>query len=288
MKHFRLICVLRLLTCLKIIGAPSFFPTVWSWIKRWFDPITVSKIFILSKDQTLPTLSKFIEPSSIPKKYGGGLDFSFGDMPILEPAFQSRLTWSEGAGEQRGQKTMPKGPVKWEEGENGEMVAWAVGHENGEPRRKLVATMDQQFHAILHPIKRESSATEKAMEQAQTQHEEAKADPTASVEAPAVAPSADEAAAVPAQPETAPAPEEPSANDKTTNGALTNGEASKAAAATEAAPPTDETAQMTLGEKAVSAATTAKDTAVAAVNTASETVTNTVQGERSEDVKVAA
>ena len=29
-----------------IIGAPSFFPTVWGWIKRWFDPITVSKIFI--------------------------------------------------------------------------------------------------------------------------------------------------------------------------------------------------------------------------------------------------
>lgn len=24
-----------------LIGAPSFFPTVWSWIKRWFDPITV-------------------------------------------------------------------------------------------------------------------------------------------------------------------------------------------------------------------------------------------------------
>lgn len=24
-----------------IIGAPSFFPTVWGWIKRWFDPITV-------------------------------------------------------------------------------------------------------------------------------------------------------------------------------------------------------------------------------------------------------
>lgn len=24
-----------------IIGAPSFFPTVWGWIKRWFDPVTV-------------------------------------------------------------------------------------------------------------------------------------------------------------------------------------------------------------------------------------------------------
>lgn len=24
-----------------IVGAPSFFPTVWGWIKRWFDPVTV-------------------------------------------------------------------------------------------------------------------------------------------------------------------------------------------------------------------------------------------------------
>lgn len=24
-----------------LLGAPSFFPTVWSWVKRWFDPITV-------------------------------------------------------------------------------------------------------------------------------------------------------------------------------------------------------------------------------------------------------
>jgi len=24
-----------------VIGAPSFFPTVWGWVKRWFDPITV-------------------------------------------------------------------------------------------------------------------------------------------------------------------------------------------------------------------------------------------------------
>lgn len=24
-----------------VIGAPTFFPTVWEWAKRWFDPITV-------------------------------------------------------------------------------------------------------------------------------------------------------------------------------------------------------------------------------------------------------
>jgi len=27
-----------------VVGAPSFFPTVWSWAKKWFDPITVVSV----------------------------------------------------------------------------------------------------------------------------------------------------------------------------------------------------------------------------------------------------
>jgi len=34
-----------------IIGAPSFFPTVWSWVKKWFDPITVVS-FCSLRDET--------------------------------------------------------------------------------------------------------------------------------------------------------------------------------------------------------------------------------------------
>ncbi|PYH98657.1 phosphatidylinositol transporter [Aspergillus ellipticus CBS 707.79] len=67
-----------------IIGAPSFFPTVWGWIKRWFDPGTTSKIFILSAAEVKPTLTSFMEPSSIPKQYGGDLDWTWGDMPYLD------------------------------------------------------------------------------------------------------------------------------------------------------------------------------------------------------------
>jgi hypothetical protein len=24
-----------------VVGAPSYFPTIWEWAKKWFDPITV-------------------------------------------------------------------------------------------------------------------------------------------------------------------------------------------------------------------------------------------------------
>ncbi|KAF2851274.1 CRAL/TRIO domain-containing protein [Plenodomus tracheiphilus IPT5] len=120
-----------------IVGAPSFFPTVWGWVKRWFDPITVSKIFILSPANVYQTLSQYIEHENIPKKYGGGLDFEWGSMPNLEPSIEKQMRW-ENPSTQNGRKTFPIGPIKWEEGPNGEMQAWGVGSQNGKPRRQLV------------------------------------------------------------------------------------------------------------------------------------------------------
>lgn len=123
-----------------IIGAPAFFPTVWGWIKRWFDPITVSKIFILSPSNVYPTLSQYIDPENIPKKYGGELDFEFGNMPNLEPEIEAAIQW-ENPSTQKGKNTLPIGPIRWEDGENGVIKAVAVGSEKGEPRRKTIFTI---------------------------------------------------------------------------------------------------------------------------------------------------
>jgi hypothetical protein len=125
---------------MQIVGAPSFFPTVWGWIKRWFDPITVSKIFILSPANVYPTLLQYIDHENIPKKYGGGLDFEWTNMPNLEPEIEAVMKW-ENPDTQKGKKTFPIGPIRWEEGPQGEMQAWGVGSENGQPRRKLVFTI---------------------------------------------------------------------------------------------------------------------------------------------------
>jgi hypothetical protein len=123
-----------------IIGAPAFFPTVWGWVKRWFDPITVSKIFILSQANVLPTLSQYIDIDNIPKKYGGNLDFEWGQMPNLESELDASLQW-ENPATQNGKNTFPIGPIAWEKGENGALKAVAVGHENGQPRHKTIFTI---------------------------------------------------------------------------------------------------------------------------------------------------
>ncbi|PMD30679.1 CRAL/TRIO domain-containing protein [Hyaloscypha variabilis F] len=132
-----------------IIGAPAFFPTVWGWIKRWFDPITTSKIFILSHHDLLPTLESFIDPANIPKKYGGQLDYTFGDKPVPDPAMEKYISWE---GER---KEFPRGPMYWvnsngdgkgKAGKEGfDMEALAVGAEGGKERREKVCRIATQF-----------------------------------------------------------------------------------------------------------------------------------------------
>jgi len=129
-----------------IIGAPAFFPTVWGWIKKWFDPITTSKIFILSHSDMQKTLESFIDPVNIPKKYGGQLDFTFGDLPVFDPAITKVIQWE---GEN---KDFPHGPMYWRntqgkkvEGKLGEetkeMSALAVGSIDGKQREESVCTV---------------------------------------------------------------------------------------------------------------------------------------------------
>lgn len=107
----------------QIIGAPAFFPTVWGWIKRWFDPVTVSKIFILGKHEVKSTLSNFIDPKDFPKKYGGELEWRWGDIPHLDDESRTAL-------ERDGNKGWVKGPALWLDNQR-----LLVGSEKGKLRR---------------------------------------------------------------------------------------------------------------------------------------------------------
>lgn len=118
-----------------IIGAPSFFPTVWGWIKRWFDPITTSKIFILSQAEMKSTLESFIEPANIPQKYGGELDFQWGDLPKYDAAALNEvIEWKNG------HKDFPEGPMFWHD-KGSYIELEACGSVDGKPRSEIVCTV---------------------------------------------------------------------------------------------------------------------------------------------------
>lgn len=131
-----------------IIGAPSFFPTVWGWIKRWFDPITVSKIFILNNANMKATLEQHIAIENIPKKYGGKLDYEFGQLPNLEPGIDETFKWAHPE-HQMGHRTFPTGPIRWQRGPDAELVAVAVGTEKGQQRHVRIGSV-QQSDRIAH------------------------------------------------------------------------------------------------------------------------------------------
>ncbi|KAH6634703.1 CRAL-TRIO domain-containing protein [Chaetomium sp. MPI-SDFR-AT-0129] len=152
-----------------IIGAPYFFSTVWGWIKRWFDPNTVSKIFILSAAEVLPTLEKFIDLKNIPKQYGGELDFNFFDRPNLDPHIKEVATWENGHAD------FPPGPMYWVPEADGErLVCLAVGSKDGAERRERVCTIPRTFPKAEEPVGAEAgvaaeTVTEKAAADASTE-----------------------------------------------------------------------------------------------------------------------
>lgn len=91
------------LSTITIVNSPSFFPTIWNWIKTWFDEGTRNKIHILGKDPG-PTLRSLIDEKDIPQSYGGKLPWKFEDDPDLDDAIKEVI------GE------MPKGPVLFVDG----------------------------------------------------------------------------------------------------------------------------------------------------------------------------
>ena len=131
-----------LMDLLQIVGAPSFFPVVWGWIKKWFDPITTSKIFILAQHDVLPTLSTFMKVEDIPRKYGGELDFEYGKLPNLDPDIRKHMT-IEPTGD--AETFFIASPIRWvdarEGGKEGDMTALSVGNLNGKQRKEPVAVL---------------------------------------------------------------------------------------------------------------------------------------------------
>lgn len=77
------------------------------------------------------TFAEAIDPANLPKKYGGTLDWKFGDLPNVDPAIQEAITWKTAS------KSIPTGPIRWRT-VGTEQVAYAVGTENGKPRQQEI------------------------------------------------------------------------------------------------------------------------------------------------------
>ncbi|KAF7332622.1 CRAL-TRIO domain-containing protein [Mycena kentingensis (nom. inval.)] len=114
-----------------ICGAPSFFPTVWGWIKRWFDPNTTSKIHILAAGEVGEALRAVIRAEDLPKKYGGELEWEYGMAPTLDEGIAKALPALK--------SQWVKGPLRWVESADGTAKVVAKGAVGGTLRDEEVA-----------------------------------------------------------------------------------------------------------------------------------------------------
>ncbi|KAL1609983.1 hypothetical protein SLS60_001648 [Paraconiothyrium brasiliense] len=89
-----------------VMNAPAFFPAAWKWIKPWIEAGTAEKLIFLSADEAMPTLKEHIDIDSIPKRWGGELEWSHGMLPDLKKEVKENLGWNEA-------QEFPVGPVKW-------------------------------------------------------------------------------------------------------------------------------------------------------------------------------
>lgn len=78
-----------------------------------------------------------MDVSSIPKKYGGDLDFECGMMPSIDPDIRKCLEIKDAKLEE----LFLTGPTRWIDSEEGEMIALSVGSIDGKPHKEAVATM---------------------------------------------------------------------------------------------------------------------------------------------------
>lgn len=75
-----------------------------------------------------------MDPSSIPKQYGGELDWQWGDLPNLDEAAQEKLQGIEQSpAEGKTKKEMLKGPLLFK----GDTIE-VLGTENGKERRETI------------------------------------------------------------------------------------------------------------------------------------------------------
>lgn len=110
----------------------------------------MSKIFILSKHDVKSTLSRFMEPKDFPKRYGGELEWEWGDLPHLDEVTRAAV-------EKDGNKGWVRGPCLWLDGQR-----VVVGSVNGQPRtpdaevqkRKPVIYAADYTETPVHPDKK--------------------------------------------------------------------------------------------------------------------------------------
>lgn len=104
-----------------VVNAPSFFPTIWGWVKNMFDEGTKNKVHLTGSgpDQG-KELMDIIPARNLPKVYGGEMDWTYEDEPDLDEEIKKAI-----------QSDKIEGPVVWD---GKKMVLLGEGRKDEQPQ----------------------------------------------------------------------------------------------------------------------------------------------------------
>ncbi|KAJ5670874.1 hypothetical protein N7507_000001 [Penicillium longicatenatum] len=119
-----------------VCNAPSYFSTIWKYLKSWVDKNTAEKIVVLSSPEVLPALEEYIDDTNIPTAFGGGFSFKHGMLPELDHNIWQQFSWKLPS------RSLPPGPIKWTEDADGRKIAIAVGGQAGSKRSQKIAILN--------------------------------------------------------------------------------------------------------------------------------------------------
>lgn len=119
----------------QVCNAPSYFATVWKYLKKWVDPNTAEKIEVLSSNEVSDALKEHIDDANIPTAFGGAFEFTHGSLPSPDQNILDRLSWESSY------QTLPSGPLKFSQDGDGKLTAVAVGALQGAKRNEFIATI---------------------------------------------------------------------------------------------------------------------------------------------------
>lgn len=120
----------------QVCNAPSYFATVWKYLKKWVDPSTAEKIEVLNPNEVSDVLKQHIDNANIPTAFGGAFEFTHGSLPAPDQNILDRLSWESS------HQTLPSGPLKFSQGIDGKLTAVAVGALQGAKRNDIIARID--------------------------------------------------------------------------------------------------------------------------------------------------
>ncbi|PYH89956.1 CRAL/TRIO domain-containing protein [Aspergillus ellipticus CBS 707.79] len=106
-----------------LCNIPFYFAQIWSFMKKFIDPVTAAKLVLLPSKEAYSTLAEEIEHEDIPVQFGGGFKFTNGMLPDLDKGIRQGLSWRSGPVKE----ALPAGPIKWMENEQGERRIVATG-----------------------------------------------------------------------------------------------------------------------------------------------------------------